>query len=229
MKRPEISIVIPTLNEEDLIGALLGYLAHTFPAAEIIVVDGHSSDQTVEIASRIANCIPSRRGRGGQMNLGGFAAKGDLLWFLHADCRPDAASLDAISAVMGDDRVVGGAFRYRFTDQSWPFSAISSFSNFKNRFLNRIYGDMGIFVRRSVFREMRGFSEVMLMEDMDFSQRLKKLGQVVILEPEMVTSNRDWVKEGIWGKLAKDSFIKTAYRFGTESKTLYKWYYRETR
>jgi len=224
-----ISIIIPVLNEERIIGSQLGYLSETFPDAQVIVVDGHSSDRTVEIASQTSHCVLSSRGRGVQMNIGAEVADGDLLWFLHADCTPDAASVNAIKAAMSNDRVVGGAFRFRFDDQSWPYSAISRFSNLKNHFMNRIYGDMGIFVRRSVFRRMGGFSESMLMEDIDFSRRLRICGKVAILKPKIVTSSRDWVKEGIWGKLLKDSFIKWAYRFGTESKTLYEWYYREAR
>ena len=163
------------------------------------------------------------------MNLGASVARGDLLWFLHSDCRPDAASINAIMELMCDRSVVGGAFQYRFADRSWPYSIISRLSNLKNRLIGRIYGDMGIFVRRSVFIELGGFAEMMLMEDMEFSKRLKNYGKVAILNPKIVTSNRDWVKEGIFRKLIKDSFIKWAYKFGTENITLYKWYYRESR
>lgn len=229
MVKPNVSIIIPTLNEEEIIGELLEYLSGTFPSAEIIVVDGHSTDRTVEIVSRTVQCISCRRGRGFQMNLGASVARGDIFWFLHADCRPDDASLNAILEFMRDNSAVGGAFRYRFTDQTRLLSVISRFSNFKNRLLGRIYGDMGVFVRRSVFYELGKFSKTMLMEDMEFSKKLNRCGKAAILKPEIITSNRDWVKEGIFGKLIKDSFIKWAHKFGIENKTLYKWYYREAR
>src|SRR5579863_8701162 len=113
---PYLSIIIPTLNEEKLIERTLLATKEHAPAAEIIVVDGGSSDETVARASQHVRVIRWKRGRGGQLNAGVEATTGELLLFLHADTIPDAAGLQELPEVMQDERVVGGAFRMRFDD-----------------------------------------------------------------------------------------------------------------
>src|ERR1039458_9285807 len=110
---PAISIVVPVYNEEAAIGGLLDNLgAQGF--AEVIVVDGGSTDRTAELASQRARFLRSEMGRGAQMNAGAAAASGETLLFLHADVRLEEGSLDEIRRAMEDAAIVGGNFDIRY-------------------------------------------------------------------------------------------------------------------
>lgn len=222
----QVSIIVSTLDEESRIENTLLSLKSNFPDVELIVVDGRSKDRTVEIASKIAICYQSQPGRGKQMNLGAAMSTRPILWFVHADCYPDPDSIRAMKNALGDDKIVGGGFQYSYSDDCWYFGFIAWFSNLKNKARSRVFGDMGIFVRRNIFERMGGFTEDYLMEDFDFGLRLKKAGKIAILSPRIVTSVRHWRRDGIVRKIIKDSLIKTAYRLGVNSAQLYKYYYR---
>src|SRR5438552_887702 len=113
----QLSIIIPTLNEEKLIERTLLAVKEAAPDAEVIVVDGGSSDATIARANQHAQVLSTKRGRGGQLNAGAQAAQADILLFLHADTIPDKAGLRELLEVMQQDKdVLGGAFRMRFDD-----------------------------------------------------------------------------------------------------------------
>lgn len=220
-----ISIIIPTLNEEARIGGLLTHLKRIAPGAELIVVDGGSVDRTRSVARESAQVLQAPRGRGVQMNFGAKAAGGEVFWFLHADCLPDIGCVAALLETLKNPDVVGGAFEYGLDEQGWIFRGAEALSNRKNRALKRIYGDMGIFVRRQVFFELGGYGERRLMEDYEFGKRLKQAGEIRILAPTIMTSARDWRREGPLRKLIKDRLIKTGYNLGVSGDRLYEWYY----
>ncbi len=224
-KRQHISIIIPTLNEEKNLGFLLHYIKQNFNSCEIIVVDGGSSDKTVEIAQEFATVVFSPKGRGKQLNAGAKNATGDILWFLHADTTPHIESIKLIQSNMLDKNIVGGGFAYNLGSTSMALKFISWFSNQKNRLLKRIYGDMGIFVRREIFNKIDGFPESLLMEDFEFSRRLKRIGKILILPQQIKTSPRDWYKEGFTKKVIKDTCIRMAYCMNVDDQKLYNWYY----
>jgi rSAM/selenodomain-associated transferase 2 len=219
-----VSIIIPTLNESENIEELLRYLRTFSPYAELIVSDGGSTDHTVQLAQPFARIIRSHQGRGRQMNAGARAARGDIFWFLHADCRPHPESLKAISRVMENKTVVGGAFEYSLDHPGRFFRLAEFLSNRKNRLLKIFYGDMGIFVRREVFFQMGGYKELPLMEDLDFCLRLKKVGQVVILPYRITTSARRWLEEGIVKNMIRNWILQIAWSCGADPEKLAKWY-----
>ena len=105
-----VSIIIPTLNEADVIDSSLSKLLNHIGDFEVIVVDGGSFDNTVDIIRRFpqVRLTISRKGRGIQMNEGARLASGDVLLFLHADTYLPPAGLEMIRAVMADSQVVGG-------------------------------------------------------------------------------------------------------------------------
>jgi len=220
-----VSIIIPTLNEEDQIGRLLEYIRENYCVHEIIVIDGGSSDSTVSIALKTAEVIRTSKGRGHQLNIGANRATSEILWFLHADTLPHPSALQMILQTMTDKNIIGGAFEYTFFGKSLILKVLSRYSNFKNRILKRIYGDMGIFVRKDVFHKIKGFPESLLMEDFAISTLLRKEGEIKILPQKIETSPRDWEKMGILNKIVKDSLIKTAYRLNFNNQRLYNWYY----
>jgi rSAM/selenodomain-associated transferase 2 len=194
----QLSIIIPTLNEEKCIERTLLKVKECAPDAEILVVDGSSSDTTAVRASKHTRVISAKRGRGGQLNAGVAATQGDILLFLHADTLPDAAGLRELMEVMQDERILGGAFRMRFDDTHPIYKRICE--NVTRRSLRtRSYtGDQGIFTRRSVFQQLGGHRDWPFMEDVDYSERMGKAGPVVLLTHEVETSAR---RHQRWGLL----------------------------
>jgi rSAM/selenodomain-associated transferase 2 len=219
-----ISIIIPTLNEGDMIGELLGYLHHLEHSVEIIVVDAGSSDDTIDRAKSMATIVHSPRGRGLQMNNGARFASGDILWFLHADCRPHPDSLRAMGEALTDPAIVGGAFEYNLDHPGFFFRLTEMASNAKNHLLRLVYGDMGIFVRRTVFESLGGYKEIPVMEDMDFCKRLKRQGDIVILPYRINTSARRWMEEGIIKTWFRGYILQLAWVLGVSPDRLAKWY-----
>lgn len=193
-----LSIIIPTLNEEKLIERTLLAVKACAPDAELLVVDGGSSDATVVRATQHARVISAARGRGGQLNTGAEATHGDILLFLHADTIPDADGITELLSVMQDEVTAGGAFRMRFDDARPLYRRISA--NVTQRSLRtRSYtGDQGIFTRRSTFEQLRRYNDWPFMEDVDYSERMSKQGQVVLLTSEVETSAR---RHRQWGLL----------------------------
>lgn len=195
---PQLSIIIPTLNEAKRIERTLLALKELLPDAEIVVVDGGSNDATVTYASKYVRVIQTKRGRGRQLNAGVQATTGHLLLFLHADTIPDGGSLQELMTVMQDAHIHGGAFRMRFDAPHPIYKRIGA--NVTQRSLRtRSYtGDQGIFTRRSTFEQLGGHRDWPFMEDVDYSERMCKLGPVVLLTHEVETSAR---RHQHWGLL----------------------------
>lgn len=225
----QFSIVIPTLHEQEQIGGLLIELRRLAPSAELIVADGGSRDQTTTIAKRYADVVQTEPGRALQMNAGASIAKRDVLWFLHADCRPAQESVSAITTALSDRSVVGGAFRYAF-DHPHPYFRVAELcSNTKNQMFGVLYGDMGIFVRREIFFRLGGYAPIPLMEDLEFSGRLRQSGRIVLCKPVMQTSARRWMQMGITRTLLTNWGLQLAFLLGVSPRRLhnvYERYYR---
>ena len=173
-----ISVIIPTLNEEGRIGALLNALARETVPYEVVLVDGGSEDKTTnEAAAAGAVVLSASGGRGAQLVVGVNAAKGDIILFLHADSRFPEGGLTRISKSMADDeRLCGGNFRLLF-DGDDPFSRWLDGFYVWLRSHGFYYGDSGIFVRRDVYDTMGGIRPIALMEDYDFVRRLEAHGK----------------------------------------------------
>lgn len=209
-----VSTIIPALNEEELIAPLLEHLRSSFPDTEVIVSDGGSTDATVSRAEGLARIVHSPKGRGVQMNRGAAAASGDVLWFLHADCWPAPGSVSIIRSALADPRVVGGAFRWAIDSNNWFAGLCTRAAQHKNRSKRNLFGDMGIFVRRETFERLGGYAEIPLFEDADFSDRMKKVGETVVLEVALVSSARRYRKYGLFLTFAGNDILKIAYSAG---------------
>jgi len=203
---PRISIVIPTLHEEDAIGGTVGALAALPGPLEVLVVDGGSRDRTIERArtaarhlgrDRILHVLSTPGGRAKQMNAGGAAARGAVLLFLHADTRLPRGALEAVDAALQDTAVVGGGFRHGFHERRLGLAVISAWSNLRARFTGTLYGDQAIFVRAGTFRGLGGFRPLPLFEDADLCARMRALGRIVLLRPRVRTSARRFLHGGI--------------------------------
>jgi len=220
----KVSIIIPVLNEEAEIGELLSLLKEKFPEVEIIVADGGSTDSTVDIAKEMVQVVFSEKGRAIQMNTGARSAAGDILWFLHADCLPSPESVKLIRNTFIDDSVVAGAFRWKLDGEKWYYQLITGMAHKKNKTRTKFFGDMGIFIRSTVFKEMNGYQEIPLMEEVELNKRIRQYGEIVILDEPLISSDRRLMKNGpIWSFIT-NNIIKFAYSFGFSSEFLAKFY-----
>ena len=231
-----IAVIVPTYQEETAIAACLQSLQGQESPFEVIVTDGGSSDRTVSIASTYrlraaeGRVSPIRvlrapqRTRALQMNFGARQTQSDILLFLHADSRLPVGGLQAIRRAMVVPEMVGGRFAVSLDRQGLPYGAIEWGINLRSRLTGSFTGDMGIFVRRSLFAQMGGYPEQPLMEDIELSRRMQQLGKVTYLPQRMVTSSRRWRQYGPWRTVALMQAIRLGYRCGVPAARLASWY-----
>lgn len=226
-----ISIIIPTYNEESCIEKTLVQLVGIKCRAdkEIIISDGGSMDGTVALASRFANVIKSEKGKAIQLNNGARYAQGDILFFVHADMFvPDGALTEICNQI--DKGFDGGGFLNVFSSHNDKIKRLGRIMNLRLRKREQpdkliFYGDNGIFVRKSVFDEMNGFKEIPIMEDYDFSFRMRARYKVTkIDEPKIVVDSRRHLKAGFLKTRMQWIVIRKLYKLGISPFALAKWY-----
>ena len=219
-----ISVVIPTLNEEKNIRTTIAQLALLDPA-EIIVVDGRSTDRTREICESLGiMVIASVRGRGRQMNDGARHTTGDVLLFLHADTRLPEAALEDIRSALDEPGCVGGRFDVELAGDHWMLKVIGAMISYRSRITKVATGDQAIFVRRTIFEAIGGFPDLPLMEDIAFCRVLKRMGDVACLRSRVRTSARRWETEGIWRTILRMWTLKLLYLAGVSPIRLKRYY-----
>jgi rSAM/selenodomain-associated transferase 2 len=216
MNQLTVSIVVPVLNEADWIEACLTAIVADFASCELVVVDGGSTDRTVERAAGMARVVHSLRGRGPQLNAGAAATTGDVIWFLHADTRIDRCALEQVQRVMADPEVVGGGLSIRFHRSSRALDYLAWSSNQRARRLGHIFGDQAMFVRRRVFEQLGGFADIALMEDFDLSRRLHRHGRLVLLDAMATASARRFDAHGTWRMIAFMQYLKLLFVGGAD-------------
>jgi len=221
-----ISIIIPTLDEEHSLPALLDALRQQEAANEVIVVDGGSRDRTLDVArSSGVRTLVSRSGRGAGLSIGAEASHGDVLLFLHADSNLPPGALDRINEVLATNaNIIGGNFRLVFDGDTNFSRRLTRFCAWI-RVLGFYYGDSGIFVRRGVYQALGGFRPIPVMEDWDFVRRLERFGRTCcIADPPLVTSSRRFEKrdplEIVYGWVR----IHTLYGLGVAPNRLLEMY-----
>lgn len=224
-----ISIIVPTLDEENVIGATLE-AALDASDVEVIVSDGGSRDGTAAIAREFgARLIVAKRGRALQMNAGAGVARGDLLIFLHADTLLPKGYETRVRDILSDRGVSAGAFRLSIGARNAGFRIIEWLANWRSRFLGMPYGDQAIFVRARLFRRAGGFPEIPIMEDFEFMRRIRSLGRVELAGATVVTSARRWCALGIARTTLINQVIIAAYCLGVRPDRLEQWYGRRKR
>ena len=219
---PSVSIIIPTLNEEHVIGALLECLVPQQPD-EIIVADGCSSDRTVEIASHHARVVRSAPIRGTQMNHGAEASSGEVLLFLHADVRPSSRAVEELRRTMRTPAIIGGNFSIRYEGRDMAAAFFTWVSRVR-RPCGVFYGDSGIFCRRNVFEGLGGYRPWQIMEDYEFARRLWRAGKLALLDEPIGVSARRWRKLGLPRTVWSWVWIQGLYSAGMSPGRLAKMY-----
>jgi rSAM/selenodomain-associated transferase 2 len=218
------SIIVPTLNEEGTIRDTLSTLDALAGEKEIIVVDGGSSDGTLERARSIASRVfRAERGRGPQMHAGAGVACGDVLWFVHADTVPPCAALGAIENALADPSVAGGNFGLVFDGRSRMARQLTIVYPWLRR-LGLSYGDAGIFMRRSVYDHCGGFRAYALFEDLELIRRIKRFGRFVHLDCSITTSSRRFEHRNAGVVWANWIALQVLYWAGVSPNLLARWY-----
>lgn len=175
------------------------------------MVDGGSTDQTVQVAAEWCPVVNSEKGRARQMNVGAEKARGDVFLFLHADTTLPEKGLEKIRQAMAQG-YLAGRFRMRFDDSRWLLRLYASYTRF--HFFS--YGDQGFFIRRDLFEKMGGFREDVPFEDIDFYRRLLKVTRPVILKDSVITSARRFIAMGCLKQKFINLFLVALYYLGID-------------
>jgi rSAM/selenodomain-associated transferase 2 len=224
--RTRFSIIVPVFNEAFLIRPFLRHVREREPGAEIIVVDGGSSDGTARLAA--GNCdqvVEAGCGRAIQMNAGARAAHGEILWFVHVDAQVPWESLGEIERIMDDPKVVGGYFRIRLPG-SLVYRLTDAFAHYAGILLRMRCGDHGIFCRRAAFFDIGGFPQVPVMEDVEFFRQLHRRGRVTHSEKRIWVNPRRYEAIGRMRLTLAYGFIATLYAFAVSLPALARLYKR---
>jgi rSAM/selenodomain-associated transferase 2 len=219
---PELSIILPVLNEAQRIASTLQMLApFRHRGAEIIVVDGGSEDHTPDIAYDYADrVLIAPPGRAKQMNAGASVARGYVLLFLHADTwlPPDADTL--ILYGPGRETSVWGRFDVEIEGQHRLLPLVARMMNARSRATGIATGDQAMFMTREAFIQVRGFPDIALMEDIAISKKLKEISPPLCLAAKVITSGRRWDEYGLWTTIWRMWRLRLAYRLGADPAEL---------
>lgn len=224
---PLLSVVIPVRNEAQVLPYLLSDLASLRAAgAELIVVDGGSSDDTCVLAQgRVDHLLESEPGRALQMNAGAALAQGEYLWFVHADTRVSAESLQCLQDAL-QKQPLWGRFDVRLSGSGVALWVIGWMISLRSRLTGVASGDQGVFVSKSAFLALGGYAEIPLMEDLQLCRRLRLQARPRCLRPPLSTSSRRWEQHGIWRTVVLMWCLRLAYYCGVSPEKLARQYRR---
>lgn len=217
-----LSVIVPTFDEAQGIGAALAALAPLRSRGhQVIVADGRSSDGTPRLALPLCDrVVQSARGRALQMNAGARAATGDALLFLHADTR---LPIDADREVLAALRMARwGRFDVEIEGRHRLLKVVACAMNLRSRVTGIATGDQAIFVRREAFA---GFPEIALMEDIAFSTAMKRAGRPACLSSRVVTSGRRWESRGVLRTIVLMWRLRLLYFLGAAPEDLARRYH----
>lgn len=225
---PQVSVIMPVLDEERRIGRAIDHVLASAGRKEIIVVDGGSRDRTVEIArSRPVRVVETARGRARQMNRGAELAGGQVLLFLHADTTLPRDALARIQSALEDPAVVAGAFRtwtVADDDETAPwFSPLLHIADLRSRYTSLPYGDQAMFVRSAAFRDIGGFPDQPLMEDLELARRLRRIGRIHTVAANVRVSGRRFLARPVFYALLMN-VVPPLYRLGVSPERLARFY-----
>jgi rSAM/selenodomain-associated transferase 2 len=216
----DVCILVPVLNEASRIPALLRRLARDFPDCELVVVDGGSVDGTPDLVRPPARLVRSPAGRGHQLAEGAARVTGEVLWVHHVDTVVEPAALGQLRAALADPAVVGGGLTLRFDRRGPALRWIAATSNLRARRLGWIFGDQAMFVRRSALDRVGGFPRLPLMEDLELSRRLSRIGRLAVLPATSTASARRFAEHGALRMLIFMQSLKLRYLAGTDPAVL---------
>lgn len=219
-----VTIIVPIYNEERVLSKNIADFLNLSRRAELLFVDGGSIDRSIEIVSGAGSLLHSGKGRSLQMNKGGFSAKGNILFFMHADTMISPDTLLAIERAINNRGFIGGCLTQRIDRDAFIYRLIEKQGNARANRRKIFYGDQGIFVKKDVFERIGGFPEVPIMEDALFTQQLRRMGQTIVLPDRIMVSARRWEKNGVIKTTLFFSLIIMLFRLGAPLRKIKQFY-----
>lgn len=226
---PTVSVIVPIWNDATQLRIMLDLLNEIEGIHEIVVGDASKTPECRQIATERGAKVVTlpEPSRGKQMNAAAAAATGDVLLFQHADTEINQAHIDSLRNVMSDAEVVGGAFYRRFNPHHRTRKCLEPLIRWINRRKRAtLWGDQSMFVRREHFERLGGFAPIPLMEDVEFSPRLRKSGRVELIDPPMWSSARRHKAYGSWRASLEILAVVTLYKCGVSAERIHQHYYR---
>ena len=219
-----VSVVIPVWRESEALFGLLRAVAAWPEVREVIVVCAEeTADFRRAVESAGALCVSvDEPNRGRQMNAGARRARGEWVLFHHADTELTRAHVQSLATLRD---AVGGAFHRKFDARHPHCRWIEPFERWRNRHVGALFGDQSIFVKRGHFETLGGFADIPLMEDIEFSKRLRRSGPITLLDPPVATSTRRHAKIGAWRTTLTNAALILLYHLGVSPARLHAWYY----
>ena len=195
---------------------------------ELILVDGGSTDNTLELAQGLVDrVVGSSRGRAVQMNAGAAAAQGEYLVFLHLDTGLPAGFVEHLKS-WRQSREAWGFFRVKLSGKSPCFRIIEWAMNWRSRISRIGTGDQVIFIRSDFFKRLGGYANIPLMEDVELCKRLRKLSAPCIVKDCVTTSSRRWEEQGVIRTVLLMWQLRLGYFLGVAPERLVKRYDKKT-
>lgn len=224
----KISIIIPVLNEASKIAKTIT-VAKSGKSVEILVVDGGSQDNTVEIVEALGlKVLFASPSRANQMNVGAKAATGEILLFLHADTLLPTKFAHNVRRVLCQPNTIAGAFALQIDGSLKGLRLVEKGVNLRSHFLSLPYGDQAIFVKTETFKALGGFPQLPIMEDFELVLKLRHCGRIAIIPTPVITSSRRWQKLGVWQTTIMNQLAIAAYFLKIPAKYIAKWYRRKS-
>ena len=219
---PKVSVIIPMLNEQSGIQRAIHSVRD---ANEILVVDGGSRDNSVEIAQASgATVLESPQGRGVQLKTGASRATGDLLLMLHADCWLHAGAIQELRTASRGRTCVYGCFRQEVDSPQTIYRWLEWGNSLRATWLRTPYGDQAVFIDRKSYDQTGGVDGVALMEDVLLARKLRTLARPILLKGPVHLSARRWQRNGVLRQTLRNWTILAAFHLGVSPDTLARWY-----
>jgi rSAM/selenodomain-associated transferase 2 len=230
VQTPSLTVIIPVYGEAAGIGQAIGHVKEqNYPGAlEIVVADGEPSGAGLAAARRAHSDVAglhTKPGRARQMNQGAAQAAGELLLFLHADTRLPPGGLALAAWALADGKAAAAAFSLGLDRPGPVWRIVEAVGNLRNRLTRTPYGDQALFIRARVFREMGGFADIPIMEDVELMRRLRRNRMpVTILRQRVRTSARRYDKEGLLFGICRNAMLRTLFALGVSARRLARFY-----
>ena len=229
-KFPNLSIIIPTLNEALHLPLLLADLKAWPYDFELTIIDGGSEDQTISIAQiQGVNVIKSdKKNRGYQLKTGASNASGDWLLFIHADSRLERTWVKSLHRIIQDEASKNFAwyFDFKLKNNNIEFRFLEIAVAFRSHFLQLPYGDQGLFIHKDLYDSCGGFSSLKIMEDLEFITRISKTNKVKSIRENIYTDDVRWSNSNVIKRAIKNAKLRKKWRQGYDIEVLSKEYNR---